>query len=189
MPWIAAGKCGIRTLHHQRRVRADEHRNSARTTDRARAALGVDGNVAREHDRVAAVPRARLDPVDRVEERSGTTVARVLRVDALNVRVAVRRKELHEHRLDRLGLVDDRLRTDVEATDRLGVDVVVLHQLRHGCMSAPKAYVPDSANELMSSRSSVKAMYCWPKPMVYLPFDTPSNSSKSASEMHYMVRQ
>ena len=27
-------------------------------------------------------------------------------------------------------------------------------------------------------------MYSWPRPIVYLPFETPSNTSKSASEMH-----
>ena len=41
-----------------------------------------------------------------------------------------------------------------------------------------------SATELMSSLSSVKAMNFWPSPMVYLPLATPSNSSRSSSEMH-----
>lgn len=36
----------------------------------------------------------------------------------------------------------------------------------------------------MSSRSSVQAMYFWPKPMVYLPLGAPSKSSSSSSEMH-----
>lgn len=36
----------------------------------------------------------------------------------------------------------------------------------------------------MSSRSSQQAMNFWPSPMVYLPFETPSNSSSSSSEMH-----
>jgi len=36
----------------------------------------------------------------------------------------------------------------------------------------------------MSSRSSGHAMYSWPSPMVYFPWGTPSNASRSASEMH-----
>ena len=31
----------------------------------------------------------------------------------------------------------------------------------------------------MSSRSSQKAMRCWPRPMVYFPWDVPSNCSSS----------
>jgi hypothetical protein len=36
----------------------------------------------------------------------------------------------------------------------------------------------------MSSRSSGHAMYSWPSPTVYFPWGTPSNTSRSASEMH-----
>ena len=59
-------------------------------------------------------------------ERSSRTVARVLRVNTLDVGVARRLEEVHEHGLDRLALVDDRLGTDVEATNRARVDVVLL---------------------------------------------------------------
>lgn len=37
-----------------------------------------------------------------------------------------------------------------------------------------------SAMELMSSRSPVKAMLAWPKPMVYFPLDAPVATSRSA---------
>ena len=43
---------------------------------------------------------------------------------------------------------------------------------------------PFSANELISSRSSVKVIYSCPRPMVYFPLDTPSYSSSPASETH-----
>jgi len=49
-------------------------------------------------------------------------------------------------------------------------------------------YVPFSAKELMSSLSSVKTMYFWPRPMVYFPAGTPSNCSRASSETHYLLR-
>jgi hypothetical protein len=36
----------------------------------------------------------------------------------------------------------------------------------------------------MSSRSSGQAMYSWPSPTAYFPWGTPSNTLRSASEMH-----
>lgn len=115
-----------RTLENERSVRADEHGARASTTDGARTALGVDGNVARDDECVAAVPAARLDPVARVEERCRAAVARVLRVDALDVRVA--REEVHQERLDRLAFVNQRLGADVDATDRRRGDLVLLEE-------------------------------------------------------------
>lgn len=46
-------------------------------------------------------------------------------------------------------------------------------------------YLPDRAKELISSRSSVQAMYFCPNPIVYFPLATPSKSSNSSSEMHW----
>lgn len=51
-------------------------------------------------------------------------------------------------------------------------------------MGGRETHVPVSAKELMSSRSSQHAMNFWPRPMVYLPLGTLSNSSSSSSEMH-----
>jgi len=154
VPWTAAGggargrrqagvfrarggrsaRRGGRTLENERSVRADEHGARAGTADRARTALGVDGNVARDDERVAAVPAARLDPVARVEEGGRAAVARVLRVDALDVRVA--REQVHQDRLDRLALVDERLGADVDAADRRGRDVVLLEERLGHCAQA-----------------------------------------------------
>ena len=114
------------TFHSQGRVGADEHGDSTGTTGRATAALCVDSDVTANDNRVPSVPRRRLDPVDGVEEGRGGTVAGVLGVDTLDVGVARRLEEVHEHGLDRLGLVDDRLGTDVEATNRARVDIVLL---------------------------------------------------------------
>lgn len=154
VPWTAAGggargrrqagvfrarggrsaRRGGRTLENERSVRADEHGARAGTADRARTAFGVDGNVARDDERVAAVPAARLDPVARVEEGGRAAVARVLRVDALDVRVA--REQVHQDRLDRLALVDERLGADVDAADRRGRDVVLLEERLGHCAQA-----------------------------------------------------
>ena len=116
------------TFEDHRRVGADEDSNSAGTTCRASSALGVDGDVTSNNDSVATIPRAGLDPVDGVEERGGRAVARVFRVDTLDVVVAGLSEEVHESRLDRLGLVDDGLSANVDTTDRLRVDIVLLQQ-------------------------------------------------------------
>lgn len=44
-------------------------------------------------------------------------------------------------------------------------------------------YLPVRATELMSSLSSVNAMNFCPSPIVYFPFETPSKTSRSSSEM------
>ena len=62
----------------------------------------------------------------RVEEGIGSAVAGVDRVNTLEVRVVA--KQLHQDTLDGLGLVEDGLSTDLEAADRVGVDVVVLQE-------------------------------------------------------------
>jgi hypothetical protein len=101
-------------------------------------------------------------------------------------------EEVHKESLGRLGLVNDGLGTDVKTTDRLGVNVVLLKEVRDDCTvstttadrtSRRVSNLPVRATELMSSVSSVKAMYFWPRPMVYFPLETPSNSSRASSEM------
>ena len=109
-------------------VGADEHGDSASTTSGARVALGVEGNVSGHDNGVAAVPGRRLDPVDGVEEGIGAAVARVHGVDALDTGVVAEKG--HEHRLDRLRLVEEGLGADLESANRVGVDVVLLEQVR-----------------------------------------------------------
>ena len=122
----------VLTFDSKRRIGTNEHGDGARTTSGTAAALGVDGNVTANDDRVAAVPRGGLNPVDRVEERSGGTIASVLGVDALNVSVAGLGEVVHEMGLSRLRLVNDSLRADVNAANGLGVNVVLFDEARHG---------------------------------------------------------
>lgn len=138
--WVFRGEVGlvkvpevahvgaVSGLKDERSVRPDKHGNGAGTTDGAGGTLGVDGNVAGDHDSLTAVPGAALNPVDGVEESRGTTVAGVLAVDTLDVVVARGGKEVHEDRLDRLGLINDCLRTDIETTDAARIDVVLFQK-------------------------------------------------------------
>jgi hypothetical protein len=123
------------TLEDQRSIRPNQHCTSSSTSRRPRRSLSVDSDVSTEDDGVSSVPRRRLDPVNGVEEGGSRTVAGVLGVDTLNVGVAVGLEEVHEDGLDRLGLVDDGLGTDVDSTDRLGVDVVLGEETRNSYIS------------------------------------------------------
>ena len=125
----------ILTFEDERSVRANEHSACASTTYGPCTALGVDSNISSEDDSVPAVPRRSFNPVDGVEKSSGRSVARVLGVDAFDISVASGGEEIHEHRLDRLRLVDDGLGADVDTADGLGVDVVLLDQARDSCTS------------------------------------------------------
>ena len=77
--------------------------------------------------------RAGFNPIDSIEERSGGSVASSFGVDAFNIGVSGRSKEVHKHRLDGLGLVDDRFGSDLDASNRARVDVVLLQQALDGC--------------------------------------------------------
>lgn len=105
------------TFEDQRSVRSDEHSTSTCSTNWTSAAFSVDCNVSCENDSVTTIPRRALNPVDRIEERRCGTVAGIFRVDTLNIRVARGCKEVHKDCFDRLGLVNDSLGTDIEATD------------------------------------------------------------------------
>lgn len=129
VPDIGATLAG---LHNNGSVGADEHGNAASTAGRTGVALGVQRDVASDNDCVTAIPSRGLDPVDGVEQRVGATVARVHCVNTLNVVVAALLEQLHENGLDRLGLVEERLGADFQATDGLGVDVVLLEQRGDG---------------------------------------------------------
>lgn len=116
------------TFEDHRGIGANQHGTCTCTASRASCSLRVYSNVAGDNDGVAAVPRARLDPVNGVEKRGCSTVASVLRVDALNVKVTGLGKEVHEGGLDRFRLVDDSLSADFDATDGFGVNVKLLEQ-------------------------------------------------------------
>lgn len=114
-------------------VRANKHGYATSSAGGTGIALRVQGNVTSHNNGVTAVPRRRLDPVDAVEQGVGSTVAGVHRIDTLDVVVATLFEELHQDRLDRLGLVKERLGADLEASDGLGVYAVLLEQRGDGC--------------------------------------------------------
>jgi hypothetical protein len=115
-------------LSNDRGVGADQESDSSSTTSGASIALGVESNITGNDDSIATVPSGRLNPVDGVEDSVGTTVASVDSVDTLDVGVVA--KQLHKHTLDRLGLVEEGLGANLEVTNGVGVDVVVLEELR-----------------------------------------------------------
>lgn len=120
----------VDVVKNQGSVGANEHGNTAGTSGGSGSALCVEGNVTGNDDGVSAVPRSTLNPVDSVEQGVGSSVAGVDVVHTLNV--AVLAKELHEHRLDGLGLVQKGFSTNLDSTNRCRVDVVVLEQSRDG---------------------------------------------------------
>ena len=188
---VAAAETG---LDSNRGVRADKHGDAAGTTGRAGIALGVESDITGDNNGVTAVPGGGLDPVDGVEESVGTTVAGVDGIDTLDVGVLA--EKLHQDGLDGLGLVEKGLGTDLEAADRVGVDLIVLEETGDGsqgervdvCRRMAKS-APENARRGMCwngrkgenspSRSSQKAILVWPRPIVYLPALTPSNFSSS----------
>lgn len=114
-------------LDNNRRIRADEQSNAASSASGAGVALGVQGNVTSNDDTVASVPRRGLDPVDSVEEGVGASVAGVDRIHALDVGVVA--EKLHQDGLDGLGLIQEGLRADFQAANRVGVDFVLLEEV------------------------------------------------------------
>lgn len=138
---VLAGQVGlvevIRVLHvgatqsrldNQGSIRADKHSDGTSTASRAGVTLGIEGNVAGDDNSVTAVPGRSLDPIDAVQQGISATVASVQGIDTLDVGVVT--EELHEDRLDRLGLVKNCLSADLEATDGVCIDVVLLEEVR-----------------------------------------------------------
>lgn len=123
----------VNGFHDKRSIGTDQGGESTGTTDGSRTTFCVNGDITGEDDGVSSVPRFRLNPVDGVEEGGGGTVACVLGVDTLDIGVSGFGEEVHQDSLDGLGLVDDGLCTDIETTDGLGVDVVLLQQAVDGC--------------------------------------------------------
>uniref|UniRef100_A0AAG5DIA7 Uncharacterized protein n=1 Tax=Anopheles atroparvus TaxID=41427 RepID=A0AAG5DIA7_ANOAO len=115
----------------ERRVRADEHGHGAGPTGRTGRTLRVHRNVAAHDQRQPSVPARRFNPVDRVQQRGRPAVARVRRVDSLQVGDARRFEQLHQHRLDALRLVHDRLRADLEPADPVQRNLVPIEQVAH----------------------------------------------------------
>ena len=129
VPNIRTALAGI---HDEGRVGTNEHGHASSSTSGAGSTLLVKRNISCDDDSVAAVPGRRLDPVDRVEKGVCSSVACIHSVDTLNVVVARFFEQLHEDGLDRLGLVKQRLRADLEAANVLGVDVVFLEERGDG---------------------------------------------------------
>lgn len=105
-------------------IGSDEHGNTASSTGGTSITLLVESNVTSNNDGVSAIPAGGLYPVDAIEKSIGSAVAGVDGVDTLDVGVARGSKELHQHGLDGLGLVQHGLCADLEASNRLGVDGV-----------------------------------------------------------------
>lgn len=120
------------SIHDNWGVGADEHGYAASTTSGTGVALLVESDVASNNNSVTAIPCRGFDPVDRVEERVCSTVAGVHGVDTLDVVVARLLEELHEDRLDRLGLVEQSFGANFETADVLGVDIVLLEERSNG---------------------------------------------------------
>jgi len=93
--------------------------------------LSIHSNVSCHHQGEATIPRAGLNPRHAVEEGRSTPVASIYGVHALNVSVATVLKQLHENSLHTLGLVQNGLRSHLEASDAAVRDAVPLHQPRH----------------------------------------------------------
>jgi len=119
-------------LENNRGIRTDQHGNAASTTSGASRTSGVQSNVTADNDSVTTVPGRGLEPVNAVEDSVGTTVAGVDGIDTLDVGVAVGGEQLHQDRLDGLGLVQQSLSSDFQTTNGLGVNVVLLHHVGKG---------------------------------------------------------
>lgn len=84
-------------LEDEGSVWTDEESHTACTAGWTGIAFLVEGNVASYHDCVTAIPRRRLDPVDRVEDGVCTTVASIHGVNAFHICVSSLLEQLHEH--------------------------------------------------------------------------------------------
>lgn len=113
-------------------VWTDEHGNTASAASGSGVALLVQRDISGNDNRITSVPCRRFHPGDGVEEGICASVAGVDRIYTLNVGVARGLKELHQHRLARLGLVQKRLRANFESANRVGVYVVLFHERGNG---------------------------------------------------------
>lgn len=116
-------------LEDELSIWANEHGNNTNTTGWSGGTLLVKSNVTSNNDSVSSIPSRGFHPVDSVEQSVGSTVAGVDGIDTLNVGVSVWGKELHQHGLDGLGLVQQSLGSDLQTTNAVWVDVVLLKQV------------------------------------------------------------
>ena len=119
-------------LHDDGRIGADQHGNAARPSGRPSVAFLVQGDITGDDDGCSAIPAGRLDPIDGIEQRIRPTVAGIDGVDTFDAGIPTGGEELHQDRLDRLRLVQQRLRTHLQTADGGRVDGVSLQQRRDG---------------------------------------------------------
>eukprot|EP00964_Phaeocystis_antarctica_P013838 scaffold7588_cov69-Phaeocystis_antarctica.AAC.2 len=91
-------------LERQRRINAHQHRHARRAVHEGVLSRRV-GDVGAHAHGPPAVPRLASDPVGAREQRRRAAVARLVRVDALDIGAA-RREEGHQVALDRLAAVE-----------------------------------------------------------------------------------
>lgn len=103
-------------------VWTDEHGDGTSSSGWAGVTLGVQGDISSNDNGVTPIPCGGLNPGNGVKEGVGSTVAGVQCVNTLNVGVLA--EKLHEDRLDGLGLVENGLSSDLEASNGVCVDVV-----------------------------------------------------------------
>ena len=115
-----------RTFEYHRGIGTNENGNAASATSWSSSTLGIDGDVTSHDNGIPPIPGPRLNPVYGVEERGGTTIASILRIDTFNIKVPRLCEKIHESRFHRLGFVDDSFSADVEAANRFRVDIEFL---------------------------------------------------------------
>ncbi len=115
-------------LEDQRSIGSDEHRHAASTTGRPGVALFVERDVARDDNGIPAVPSRGLHPVNGIEDCVRSAVASIDGVDAFDVGVATLFEQLHQNGLDRLGLVENGLRSHFQPSNGTRIDLVLAEQ-------------------------------------------------------------
>lgn len=118
------------TFKYQGGARSDEYGAGTGTTSRASTSFSVDCDITCENNRIATIPRRTLNPIYSVENSSCGAITSVDVIDTFNIAVSGLFEELHKNGLDRFGLVNDGFGTNLDATNRLRVDVVFFEQRR-----------------------------------------------------------
>lgn len=119
------------TVKNNRGIGSDEHGTGTSTSSGTSSALRIDSNIATDYNSITAIPRARFNPVDGIEEGSCTAVAGVLRVNTLDVEVARLGEQVHERGLHAFGFVDDGFSANINTADRFWVNIVLFEEARN----------------------------------------------------------
>jgi hypothetical protein len=119
------------TVKDNRGVGSNEHGTCTSTSNGSSGTLGVYSDITAYDNSIATIPRTRFNPVYGIEKCSCSTVASVLGIDTLDIKVARVGEEVHECCLDRLGFVDDGFGADVNSTNGFGVNVVLFEETGH----------------------------------------------------------